>query len=311
MLANREEKMPSTTFSNVPGMKGATAVPVLEVNQLSEATFSGTYVSNSRPLVIKGGVKHWAAIEKWRDKNYLKKRAGHHEIFLYPNEYHNSRKRMEAKGKRLMLLVDAIDHLHAEETEIGIIVTGRPTELLSDLGGVPFLSNAQPGFYYKPARYFFFRNAGTTWHFHSFDETLMCQIVGSKKIGLLNVDNPSGWIIRNIFLYEHYYDDPSAFDGFDNTGLQWFEASLDPGDALYIPPLWWHGVVTTSTSFGATAALTWRSPPHVVADSLKRMASGDADIIGKLDFERLDELRDVARKMGLEEELAIAWQRGI
>jgi hypothetical protein len=306
MLAKREGEIQMPTFNNVPGTKTTTSVPVIEVDKLSDTTFSGKYVSNSRPLVIKGGVKHWSAIEKWHDMNYLKKCAGHHEIFLYPSEFRNSRKLMEAKGKRLMLLADATDYLHAAETEIGIVVTGRPTELLSDLGGVPYLSNMQPGFAYPPVRHFFFRNTGANWHFHSFDETLMCQIVGSKKIGLLNVNNPSGWIVRNIFLYEHYYDDPSAFDGFDNTGLQWFEASLDPGDALYIPPLWWHGVVTTTTSFGLTTALTWRSPPHIIADSLKRMASGDADIVGKLDYLLPNDLRDVARKMGLEEEFASA-----
>ena len=57
--------------------------------------------------------------------------------------------------------------------------------------------------------------------------------------------------------------------------------------------------------------MTWQSPPHVIADSLRRMAVGEADIIGKPGFQRVDALRDTARRLGLEEELAIAWQRGI
>lgn len=303
--------MPGVTFTHVPGMKSAAAVPVVEAEQLVESVFISEYVSKSRPCVIRGGAKHWPAIGKWRDKEYLKKCAGHHDVLLYPGEYHTSTKRMEAGGKRILPLANAIDYLHAEDTRMGIVVTGKPTELLSDLGGFAFLSNTQPGFCYPPTRYFFYRNAGTTWHYHSFDETLMCQVAGSKRIGLLDVNNPSGWIIRNLFLYEDYYDNPSAFDGFDNTGLRWFEADLDPGDALYIPPLWWHGIVTTNTSFGSTVSVTWRSPPHIIADSLRRMASGDADVIGKPGFQRVDELRDTARKLGLEEELAIAWRRGI
>lgn len=303
--------MPGATFSHVPGMKAATPVAAVDADRLVEDVFIREYLSHSRPCVIRGGARHWTAIERWRDKEHLKTRAGHHEVLLYPGEYHTSTKRMEANGKRQLPLADAIDHLHAEDTKMGIVVTGKPSELLPDLGGFHFLTNTQPGFCYPSARYFFYRNAGTTWHYHSFDETLMCQIIGSKKVGLLNVNNPSGWVIRNLFLYEDYYDDPSAFDGFDNTGLRWFEASLDPGDALYIPPLWWHGIVTTTASFGATASMTWQSPPYIIADSLRRMAAGEADVIGKPGFQRVDALRDTARRLGLEEELAIAWRRGI
>src|SRR5690606_23851492 len=109
------------------GMRAAAPVPVVNVDDLDEGAFS-SYVSASRPLVIRGGIKHWAAVEKWRDKAYLKARAGHHEIYLYPNEYHNSRKKLEAKGKQLLRLGEAVDHLHSEDTQIGIIITGKPTE---------------------------------------------------------------------------------------------------------------------------------------------------------------------------------------
>jgi hypothetical protein len=303
--------MPDFTFSHVPGMKDAAAVPTLSAETLGESMFVGEYVAKSRPCVIKGGVRHWAAIEKWRDKDYLKKRAGHHQVYLYPNEYHTTPKRMEAAGRRQLTLAEAIDHLDAQDTRIGIVVTGHPTELQADLGGIGFLKSAETAFVCPPARYFFFRNAGTTWHYHPFDETLMCQIVGSKKIGLLDVNNAARETIRDIFFHEDYYDDPSVFDGLDTAGLSWLEATLDPGDALYIPPLWWHGVVPTTRYFGSTAAVTWRSPPHVIADTLRRMASGQADMIGKGSVPNFDALLKVARKMGMEKELAIAWQRGL
>ena len=35
---------------------------------------------------------------------------------------------------------------------------------------------------------------------------------------------------------------------------------LDEGDAIYIPPLWWHGVIATSDRVGVTTPAGWRSP---------------------------------------------------
>jgi hypothetical protein len=70
-------------------------------------------------------------------------------------------------------------------------------------------------------------------------------------------------------------------------------------------------VVPTTSYFGSTAAVTWRSPAHVIADTLRRMAIGEADMIGKGSVPNFDALLKVARKMGMEKELAIAWQRGL
>ena len=298
--------MPDTILKHVPGMKHASAVPVLRAEELSESVFRSEYVANSKPCVIRGAVKHWAAVQNWRDKSHLKNRSGHWPVWLFPSEYYSNWPR-RGSDKRSVSFAEAMDYLHAEETKIGIVVASHTTELLQDLGGVSFLTKAEPPFFYEGARYFFFRNAGTTWHYHTFDETLMSQIVGSKKIGLLKTNTPSYPAMRMLFCDDNYYDDPSIFDGFDNAGLEWFSAELDAGDALYIPPLWWHGVITTTQAFGATTAVTWRSPPHVIANTIRQLAAGEIDLIGvPFDSAAFQSLYDVARKMGLERELALA-----
>ena len=300
--------MPDATLKNVPGMKAAAPVPVFRAEELRENDFIETYVAGSLPCVIKGAVRHWAAVQKWRDKNYLKSRSGHHSVYFNPYEYHISAEKMAA-GRSQMSFAEAIDRLHAEDTKVAIVNTAAPSELLSDLGRVSFLTQAAPAFSYPSARFFFYRNAGTTWHHHPFDETLMCQIVGRKKIGLLRTDNPQADAVRDIFLKEDYYHDASVFEQLGNEVLPWFSAMLEEGDSLYIPPLWWHGVIPLHEDFGATTAVTFRSPLHVDASAIRKMAAGDAHIVGWAEPSYLPHLLDVAKKTGLERELEIGWKR--
>jgi hypothetical protein len=292
-------------LANVPGMKNPSVVPELDSRELSEDVFRRDYVDNSRPCVIRGAVNHWAALEKWRDREHLKRRSGHHIAPLFLCELHCTKRRIAGRD-RTVTFADAIDCLHSEQTERGIIGFPIPAELLPDLGDFSFLSKADPAFWYARERGFFYRCAGTAWHLHQFDETLTCQIVGSKTIGLVSSNHPLNFDLRYIFLNEDYYDDPSAFAELGGASLSWLSVTLEEGDALYIPPLWWHGTAPQTTSFGATAAITWGSPPHVIANGIIRMARGEIDMFGKTTAPRFGNLAEVARKLGLEREFAIA-----
>ena len=101
----------------------------------------------------------------------------------------------------------------------------------------------------------------------------------------------------------------TAFDALADSDLHWFSAAVAPGDALYIPPLWWHGVTATSNSFGATAAVPFRSPPAVVANIIRKMAIGDVDLMGSTTSSQLQSLIETARAMGVEAELMTAIKR--
>jgi hypothetical protein len=302
--------MADRILSHVPGMKTASAIPVLDAATLSVAVFRDDYVANSRPCVIAGAVRHWPAFVRWRDKDYLKRQSGHHGVDLFLSELHVTKKRMQG-NIRAASFAEAVDYLHAEETGCGMVVTGDIPECLADVGDIPFVDRSCPAFWYHPARCFFFRNAGSAWHHHPFDETLMCQVIGSKQIGLARADGSGGTALRDIFFREDYYDDPSAFADFDGTAVAWMTATLQAGDALYIPPLWWHGVIPLSADFGVTTPVTWQSPPHVVAKCLGKIARGEIDMIGKTSAPNVQGLVDVARRLGLERELAVAWDRGV
>ena len=297
--------MPDVILKNVPGMAAATPVPVLQANALSEREFKGAYVANSRPCLIKGAVSHWPAIRKWHDREYLKRICGSRPgrcLLFWPHENHVTRKNGSRPASPACLSRGSNRPpagCGARRRVAAIGCNSGNAEMAADLSGFSFFTEAELGFSYPPFRFFVFRKAGSSWHYHPMDETLMCQVVGTKRVGLLKVESPHRQAVGRIFFKEDYYENPSAFDELAGESLPWFVADLDEGDALYIPPLWWHGVVVTSDGIGVTAPVSWRSPVHVIAETLRKMAAGDLDLttastVASIQFRQL---LDAARKL--------------
>jgi len=70
-------------------------------------------------------------------------------------------------------------------------------------------------------------------------------------------------------------------------------------------------VVVTSDGVGVTTPVSFRSPPHVIAESLQKMATGNLELTGIYNTDQFRQLLDAARKLGVERELEIPWKRGV
>ncbi|MFT6834026.1 MAG: hypothetical protein ACJA0H_000052 [Francisellaceae bacterium] len=246
-------------------------VPMLDAQTLTKKEFWNTYVDNNIPCLIKNAIKHWPASTKWRDLDYLKKKCGHNIVSQYPTVNFTGSKEFFSKGILKQKLSDSIDYISTTTDPIvsipgePITKNGRFSELRNDIGTFPFLKELSHPIEYPESRFFLYKNAGTGWHSHPVDETLMCQISGTKKVGLFSSLNGNFDQIATLADNEQYFDG-SKFLRNMNDELELSIVTVEEGDALYIPSFYWHAVDTIDSSIGITVARCFRSPMHKVGN---------------------------------------------
>lgn len=245
-------------------------MPILEADKLTERDFKKEWVDKNRACLIKDAVKHWPISLKCRNKEYWLKTFDNFGLSVYPHHNHNDSK-VHEEGKIEMNFHDAIEHLFANEdlvismpSQVIIDVKGQYTKRFQtfkdDLGKFSFLPSPPLPRNYPQLRCFLYRRAATAWHWHKVDETLMCQVRGSKRVGLLDprVRHPEA-VIK--FLMSESYLSGDKLD--PSLKAKSYMVTVEENDALYIPPYWFHGVVPCDEKIGLTAAFCWRSPAHI------------------------------------------------
>lgn len=257
-------------LDNIPGMANARQVPSIDAAGLTEARFRSDYVDRNLPVLIKGAIRHWPAVGKWTDKRYLADKVGHNNVNLYRHVNLQNDATMK-KNAIPSKMSDALDVLHGDGDDVIFlpfrvdVPNSKFTILKEDIQGVPFLVKPKAPLFYARARTFMYRGAGSGWHSHTLDETLMCQIGGTKRVGLMPTKGPRYKALKEIFYSDRYLDDPHVFDAMGKD-FQPFVVDVQEGDALYIPPSWWHGVQPIDGQVGATLAYCWRSPLHKLSN---------------------------------------------
>ncbi len=262
------EEVNEELFSVIPALANPGKVQVLDANTLTDKEFVKNWVSKNTPCLIKGAVKHWPAYKKWGSEDYWINHCDDFKIKVYPHQNFNDFERQKegqeempyhSAVKRLFSKQDSIFSMPSEEIAEG----KRFSNTLPDLGGFPFLKGEKKSLWYEKFRFFSYRRASTAWHVHGVDETLMCQVKGPKRVGLIAPDMSDPWYVSN-FLNNEKYLDGKEFD--EKVEVNTFMVDVEEGDALYIPPYWFHAVVPTDNEVGYTVAYCWRSPLHILGN---------------------------------------------
>jgi Cupin-like domain len=254
-------------FSIVPGIEKAGTVPEVDAKSITEKEFRKEWISKNRPCLVKGAVKHWPAMEKWRDKNYWKQ-FENFKVIAYPHQNYNNPKYHNSNSIE-MPFHEAVDRLYENRDFVfslpsnKITPTNRFAGLIKDMPPFPFLPSPEMPRVYHNRRFFMYRRAATAWHYHDIDETLMCQVNGGKRIAILPPTIP------NLEYLIKFFNDELHMEGAKlDPSLNLSPAIVDvlEGDALYIPPYWHHGVAPLDGNVGYTLAFCFRSPWHIMGD---------------------------------------------
>jgi hypothetical protein len=255
-------------FSIIPGIEKAATAPFVNASELSAHEFNEKWVKYNKPCLIKGAVKNWPAVQKFKDPDYWLTVCGDFDMRVFPHMNHNDWDRQKMDSEQLSFH-NAIKRLFSEEDYILSIPSetitndNRFSELVKELPGFSFLSNTIKPRMYNQRRFFMYRRAATAWHYHNIDETLMCQINGTKRVALLPPDIPQAKKITEYLTNENYLDGRKLED---SLNLEPIITLVNEGDALYIPPYWHHAVVPDDGEVGFTYAHCWKSPWYKFGD---------------------------------------------
>jgi quercetin dioxygenase-like cupin family protein len=243
----------------VPG--GILPLETVQAAELTERAFWEQYVGKHVPVLIKGAAADWPAHEHWRRPGYLESRCGDTTVLL--GRTFNPSPPLQNAAETHQRLADCIAQMRsAADTEtFSIPAMDVPQGWQADIGNYAFLRHHErKPLGYPGKRIFFYKNASTEWHYHQLDETLTAQLVGRKRISLFRL-GPADWQAFAPLIKANYHHMACASQFFPvDVRLTKYEGVIEAGDAVYIPPFWWHGIDAASPEPGITLAQCFRSP---------------------------------------------------
>jgi len=242
----------------------------VQASALDADGFWTQFVCKHQPLLIRNAARGWPALQHWGNPGYLESLCGEEVAGMsrtfnpLPAEAYFETAVRPGKLRRCLAEMRAAP----EDATFSIPAQPVPEQWRRDLGGYSFLkptSDKRPSSFPRQ-RLFIYKNASTDWHFHATDETVTAQLLGSKRIALFRL-TPLNWRLYSRNIRANFHHMPCCREFFPRQpALQKYEGVLEPGDAIYIPPFWWHAVDPVDTRVGVTLAHCFRTPLKRLGD---------------------------------------------
>lgn len=259
--------------------------PLPELDEISPDAFLADIVPAGQPVVLRGAVKHWASVAHADDRSalcdYIRAGAGAGKVsvmrakpevggrFFYADDmrkfnYDTAEMPFAAFIDRLLTDVSG-DALYMGSTPVG---TGFPG--LSGAFEMPLVPAGT-----EPRIWIGNRTVVSTHHDAS--SNIAGVVAGTRTFTLFAPDQVSNLYPGPI---EHTMAGPQvSLVDLDNPDLDRYPrfsdalasartADLGPGDAIYMPPLWWHHVRATA-DFNVLVNFWWHDRPEISREPIE------------------------------------------
>ncbi len=249
-------------------VEGPTRIPIPVLQSFDRETFDRDYRLPGRPVVFKGAAAHWSAVKNWTP-DFFAQKFGAMQIepsidlpdTEVPYQYRDGdyRKAMTVAefvplmkgGNRCYVDQVSASRFAGAETDFAFATLGP-----DDLKDVVFWmgSHTRSGLHYDYVDNFF------------------AQVHGSKSVILAAPEEARN---LHVFLDCHtksqvapQHPDLRRFRRFRRATL--LEATLEPGDVLFLPKGWWHYFASSGSSISLAC---WHGVPLTPAHDVKVMWS--------------------------------------
>ena len=243
--------------------------PVKRIDNLNEKEFIENYKHTAKPVVIEQLTADWPARKKWTI-DYIKEVAGNNVVPLYDSKPSTDNKHQHAPEIK-MKLKDYLEMLEHGENDLRLffynILAGAP-ELIKDFSypeiGLRFFKRL-------PVLFAGGKGAKVQMHFDiDMADIFLCHFGGKKRVLLISPE-------QTRYMYHVPFSFSSLFDvNFDEPDYDKYPAlanleaevvELRHGDALYIPPGYWHYIVYEEIGF----SMSLRAFPRMSTNLLKML----------------------------------------
>lgn len=232
---------------------------------LSADAFQAEFKQPERPVVLSDLTRDWPAREKW-GPDYLRAIAGDRVVPLYDSQPSRGRKHQHAPAARLSLS-EYIARLERGENDLRLFFFNFLKEIPALTEDFSYPELGLKFFRRLPVLFMGGKGARVQLHFDiDLADILLCHFGGRKRVVLFPPDQ-TPYLYRVPFSFSALFDagiDPPDYERFPALRhARGQEALLEHGDALYIPPGYWHYIRYEDIGFSMSLRAFPRRPGNL------------------------------------------------